>query len=254
MSSATVTTLVSGAHSPTYSRDGTKIAFMRFSEGPYSWDIWVMNANGSNKQNVTKMESRYYSVSWAPNGQRLLYSEYDGNPTGEVRMHHIRLDGTGRQEFAPNVAGSMADGVYSPDGTKVAYVGSTPSSEPRLRTINANGAPASVQGLAPTLTNVMTPDWSPGGAFLTFSRRVDEPYKTMVFRVKSDGTGLLKLVDLGSDVHAEDPVWSPDATKILFGIRAESTGGFEIWRMSSNGSNRARVDTNGYNPSWQPVP
>ena len=251
--SATTTTLAASGMRPTYSPDGTKIAFMRYSEGPFSWDIWVMNANGSNKRNVTRGESRYFSVSWAPNGQRLLFSEYDGNPSGIVRLHLINLDGSNRRHFAPNVGGTMDEGVFSPDGTMVAYTGGSVTNPSTLRTVSANGAPSSVRVFAPTLTSVSAPDWSPNGAFLAFARQLDEPYKTMLFKVRKDRTGLVKIADFGTTSHAYEPAWSPGGTRILFTRRFQATGKNEIWRTNPDGTDKARVDANGYDPTWQPL-
>ena len=253
LGSTTTTTLVSQLGGrPVYSPDGTKIAFTRYSVGPYSWDIWVMNANGTNKRNVTRDESQYFSVSWTPNSQRLMFSEYDGNPTGARRIHTINLDGTNKRHFAPNVPGSMEDGVISPNGNHVAYVGGPTTQPALLRRVAINGDPATVRVMAPNVTYAAAPDWSPAGTHLAFSRMIEEPYRTVLYVVKNDRTGLTKIADFGADTRADDPAWSPDGTRILFG-RSYASGAMQIWRTNPNGTNKARVDSNGFDPTWQPL-
>ena len=59
-----LTMLIADKHAewPTWSPDGTQIAFL--SHGDKSLDVWRIDADGSNKVNITKTETQEAYPSW----------------------------------------------------------------------------------------------------------------------------------------------------------------------------------------------
>jgi TolB protein len=203
---------------PSYRANGQKIVYLRSSGmfGPGYFDVWTVNADGTGKKNLTpgSGEGRYEDPSFSPNGQWIILDEFTGNPQGDYRLIIMRSNGQDRHEFAPNVARTMADGVWSPNGSKIAYVDGPSGRPPRLRTINASGAKSSVETVVP-LTNASNPDWSPNNRRLVFSR-AEGSSEIVIYRVDVDGSPLEKLADFGPDWGADEPVWSPDGRRIAF--------------------------------------
>ena len=72
-----------------------------------------------------------------------------------------------------------------------------------------------------------------------------------IYRVNSDGTGLVKLTDGPSDAQ---PAWSPDGRRIAFHRSVESAVASDIYTMDADGSNviRRTRDGNSFEPSWSP--
>ncbi|MFD0739788.1 winged helix-turn-helix domain-containing protein [Lysobacter koreensis] len=61
--------------SPAYSPDGRWIAFQRnISRG----DIWRMPAAGGTPERLTKLEANLYGLSWAPDGNAIVFSAHEG--------------------------------------------------------------------------------------------------------------------------------------------------------------------------------
>lgn len=243
---------------PSYSADGKRIVYLKGSMtwGPGWYEVFVMNAGGSGKKNLTKRVSKYSSPTFSPNGARVMFTEYDGNAMGDQRLHTVRVDGTDRRHFAKAVAGTMSDGVWSPDGTKVAYVGGPSGQAPLLRVIKSNGDKSTVRSLAPSLTGVSHPDWAPGGRRLVFERRWPTGNKMTIHRINLDRSGLRKLADFGDEMGAGSPVYSPNGARVLFDKTNYRTGAnTQVWSMkASDGTGQTKVDGNGYWPSWQPRP
>jgi Tol biopolymer transport system component len=69
-----------------------------------------------------------------------------------------------------------------------------------------------------------------------------------IFRVRSDGTGLVQLTSDGVNSEA---TWAPDGARIAF-VRTEGTSS-DIYVMNADGSNVVRrTDGGGYSPAWSP--
>ncbi|MFQ5874860.1 MAG: TolB family protein, partial [Dehalococcoidia bacterium] len=49
---------------PAWSPDGTKIAFTSDRDG--NWEIYVMDADGSNPRNLTNLPIGEYEPAWSP--------------------------------------------------------------------------------------------------------------------------------------------------------------------------------------------
>jgi Tol biopolymer transport system component len=85
---------------PVWSPDGTKIAFASSRDGSY--DVYVMNADGSNVTRLTtnaaedgfyavSVNEVYYGLSWSPDGTQLVFiSRRDGS----LEVYRMNADGT----------------------------------------------------------------------------------------------------------------------------------------------------------------
>lgn len=161
-------------------------------------------------------------------------------------MYLMRSDGSNRHTFAPTVGGTMASGVWSPNGATVAYVGGLSGVQHVLRTIRADGAKSSIRVIASGIRVAEDPDWSPDSKRLVFVRAPETVNKRVIYRVNADATGLKKLVDYGADKGAGEPVWSPNGAQIAFDKANYLSGAHnELWTMNANGADRTRVDRNG---------
>lgn len=85
---------------------------------------------------------------------------------------------------------------------------------------------------------------------IVFSARV-EYENDEIFVVNADGSNLVRLTN--QDGFDEDPVWSPDGSKIAF--VSTRFGNWDICIMNADGSNVVRVTdhlANDFHPSWSP--
>jgi len=88
-----------------------------------SWDIWIMNADGSNKTQLTSDPAKDYISNtrdniWSADGQSFYFvSERSGN--GDIYRQNI--DGSGLTQIASHDSLDYVP-IPSPDGTKLAFI------------------------------------------------------------------------------------------------------------------------------------
>jgi TolB protein len=95
-----------------------KILYESHRDG--NWEIYLVNADGSNPLNLTKtpdVDSLYPKAS--PDGTRICFSVDEGKGKGLTRnLYVMNTDGTGRRKIAENAR----EPCWSPDGQAIAFV------------------------------------------------------------------------------------------------------------------------------------
>jgi TolB protein len=88
---------------------------------PTVLDLWVMNADGSNKRQVTHLNKASFAPYFFPDGQRIIFSSNYADPKGrDFDLYTIKTDGTGMERLTYN---DTFDGfpMFSPDGKKLVF-------------------------------------------------------------------------------------------------------------------------------------
>jgi TolB protein len=90
---------------------------------PNNFEIWVMNADGSNKRQVTKLGAASFAPFFTPGGKRIIFSTnyFDQSPRKRnFDLALINIDGTGleRVTFEETFDGFP---MFSPDGKKLVF-------------------------------------------------------------------------------------------------------------------------------------
>ncbi len=103
---------------------------------PTILEIWVMNADGSNKRRVTDLAAGSFAPFFTPDGKRIIFctNHFDtqrgqrrGQPNFDLAL--INLDGTGLERVTFN---ETFDGfpIFSPNGKKLVFASNRNSSKP----------------------------------------------------------------------------------------------------------------------------
>jgi Tol biopolymer transport system component len=120
-----------GAWSPSWSQDGQHLAII-VGEDPFTQHIWVVDRNGSNPRQISQGSYKEIgedggAAMWSPEGTLLLFG--GGDLSGYFAQFIVGLDGAREVSIDPILGGD--DGVWSPDGSRFAYLrpgtGSGPS-------------------------------------------------------------------------------------------------------------------------------
>lgn len=88
---------------------------------PTVFELWVMNADGSNKRQVTKLGAASFAPYFFPDGKRIIFSSNIDDPKGRnFDLYVVNTDGTGLERVTFN---DTFDGfpMFSPDGHKLVF-------------------------------------------------------------------------------------------------------------------------------------
>jgi TolB protein len=88
---------------------------------PTTLEIWVMNADGSNKQQVTHNGKASFAPYFFPDGKRIIFASNMADPKGrDFDLYMINADGSGLERITYN---DTFDGfpMFSPDGKKLVF-------------------------------------------------------------------------------------------------------------------------------------
>lgn len=151
----------SADESPVWSPDGKQLAFTSSRDG--NDEVYVMNTDGSGQRNVTRNPAREDVVGWLPDG-RLLIQSNRGDEHTLGAFFTMNPDGSNIQPVphGSEISGSAA---WSPDGTRIAYTGST-ASNTNIFLMNADGS--GLRDLTNSGANDSDPAWSPDGRQVVF--------------------------------------------------------------------------------------
>ena len=103
--------------------------------------------------------------------------------------------------------------VWSPSGTRLAFVRFATDGSSLIHLMNADGTGDEPLTNRPTSHEIL-PSWSPNGRQLAFAD-VPSAGSSQIFTIFADGTGLRQLTHDPAG-HPNDPIWSPDGSLIAF--------------------------------------
>lgn len=216
-----------------------------------NYELYSMQADGSNPMNLTQSESLEFGGSWHPDGNSIVtYSDRDGNN----EIYHIDIS-TGSAIRLTDHESSDVLPTFSPDGSQILFMSERNGSSRDLFIMNADGT--NKRALTNNELYEESPAWSPDGSKIAFTRLIKEQVDTTlvsngeIFIMNADGSKVQRLTQkAGYDSGA---AFSPDGSQIAFyGMANES---FDLFIMNADGSNLYNLTNDSleaYSPSWSP--
>ncbi|MDE0131266.1 MAG: hypothetical protein OXQ32_03250, partial [bacterium] len=269
-----------GGASPQWSPDGTRIAYTGNPNEDSNFQVFVMDADGSNQRQLTHDGGA--SPQWSPDGTSIAYERHE-DYVWEVFV--MDVDGSNQRQLTYQGGESP---VWSPDGACMAYQNEAGvflrradgGDEPQLifhhgesPAWSADGTRLAAGGKHGTAVVVVDANvsikqhthtqrdshssLSPDGTRIVFNRHMDGDFQIFVMDI--DGANLKQITHRGGTV----PRWSPDGTRIAFtrttpqlwinqGNLVKSLDE-NIFVMGADGANLQQVTHGGgSNPVWSP--
>lgn len=236
---------------------GGRIAF--YSDRTGVWEIFVMNADGTNLQQLTVNPNLNDThPSWSPDGRRIAFtSTRQDIATGVFHEEVVVMNADGSNAVAitnhPLYDGSPGWSIHN----RIVFQTNRdhPNARPfddsfpdEIYTINPDGT--DLRRVTNNSRDDIHPDWSPDGGTIVFSSEVS-PGNYDILIIAPDGTGMVNL----TNHPATDwrPAWSPDGTRIAF--HSNRDGNFEIYSMNVDGTGLQRLTNHpadDFHPAWSP--
>lgn len=259
---------------PRFSPDGSRIAFTSDRGG--GDNIWLMNADGSDKRQVTEEKFRLLNQpTWSPDGRFIAAKKHfttgRSAGTGEVWLYHVSGgSGVALVERAnEQLQKELGEPVYAPDGSAIYYTRNvTPgpifeyaqdSTQSMFEIERYDLKTGKVTTAVSGYGGSVRPNPSPDGKLLSFVRRDKDQSQLWV---KNLETGEERMIygDLDLDMQETWAVygvypnmdWTPDSRSVVF------WAGGKLRRVNADGSGLSEIpfaidDTRGVADAPHPV-
>lgn len=202
---------------PSVSPDGKKIlygvSYESVEENKSNLDLYVMNADGSDNQRLTKTADSENGAVWINNGEQIAFL----NPVdGKSQLWVMNADGSGRKAVS-KVENGIQGFLFSPDGKKVVMIGTV-----KYGRNSVDVYPDLPKANARIVDDLMYKHWD------EWVTEIPHP-----FIGDFDGNEVTNVIDIMADEPYEAPMkpfggiesfaWSPDGNSLIY-VSRKKTG------------------------------
>ena len=227
-----------GDTSPRFSRDGSRLAFIRtLNEGMQ--DLYSIHLSNNKIEQLTEISSNIYGFDWEEGGNLILSSDYDGQ-ISLWELHYKK--GNSLQKLA------LGRDKRNPSVFQNTLVAEEWNTDTDLWSIDLSDSSAEPRALVQSTYWDLSPDISKNGRKVVFASNQSGSYE--IWSVNFDGKNMKKLTNINKSL-ASNPKWSPEDDIIAFDSQVD--GFSHIYLVDSTGNDQYQFTRGNHNdmaPSW----
>jgi len=226
--------------SPTWSPDGTKIAYVAFDQKKPI--VYVQTLATGQRQIIANFKGNNSAPAWSPDGRQLAVVL---SRDGFAQIYTLNVDGSGLKRLT-HTNSIETEPNWSPDGKYLLFTSDRGGSPQIYRMPAYGGEP--VRLTFEGSYNV-SPRYSPDGKSFVFIRREGNQFRVAVQDIISGQVQV--LTENGLD---ESPSWAPNGKMILYGT--ERLGRGVLAAVSSDGRVKQKLSAQASDvrePAWGPI-
>jgi TolB protein len=209
---------------PTWSPDGSQIAYVNEAGGDRGMEIWMMNADGSDNHPLIT-GGLNIAPAWSPDGTHLAYAHAE-TPDQPLKLWLMRIADGANRALLPDTPADVDENVprWSPDSRHIAFTSNRREGRYEIWVFDVQDATAPRplttayhDDLLDAAIEQKVPAWSPDGTQIAYWQGVEmsDPRTDLprdVWVMSADGGDPQRLT------RGDDPNWSPDGSLVIYSI------------------------------------